>query len=101
MTRPALTQCVIYSLTRPTTALPALAPACRCVLFMTSAYILFLNPLILSGASSSFSTGMPATDVALATSIATALGTLIMGVIGERLLPCALRLFFVTPCAPL
>lgn len=54
-----------------------------CVLFMTSAYILFLNPLILSGGSSSFATGMPASDVALATSLATGIGTTIMGVMGN------------------
>lgn len=41
------------------------------VLFMTSAYILFLNPLILSGAASGTITGMPRDDVVLATAIST------------------------------
>lgn len=50
-----------------------------CVLFMVSAYILFLNPLILSGGSSGFKTGMPAEDIALATSVATGVSTLFMG----------------------
>lgn len=38
---------------------------------MTSAYILFLNPLILSGAASGTNTGMPRDDVVLATAIST------------------------------
>ena len=46
---------------------------------MTSAYILFLNPLILSGASSGSSTGMPATDVVLATALSTGLATMTLG----------------------
>lgn len=54
-----------------------------CVLFMVSAYILFLNPLILSGGSSGFNTGMGAEDVALATSVATGIATLFMGVAGN------------------
>lgn len=49
-------------------------------LFMTSAYILFLNPLILSGNSGGAYTGMPSEDVALATAISTGFATLIMGV---------------------
>lgn len=44
-----------------------------CVLFMTSAYILFLNPLLLGG------TGMPKKDIVLATAISTAIATMIMG----------------------
>ncbi|GAX80933.1 hypothetical protein CEUSTIGMA_g8368.t1 [Chlamydomonas eustigma] len=54
-----------------------------CVLFMACGYILFLNPLTLSGGSANFNTGMPANDVALATSIATGVGTLFMGVFGN------------------
>eukprot|EP00775_Hariotina_reticulata_P004113 gene4113-4359_t len=50
-----------------------------CVLFMTSAYILFLNPLILSGAASGFNTGMPKQDIVLATAISTAVATATMG----------------------
>lgn len=38
---------------------------------MTSAYILFLNPLILSGAASGTNTGMPRDDVVLATAVST------------------------------
>ncbi|KAI8469218.1 MAG: xanthine/uracil/vitamin C permease [Monoraphidium minutum] len=44
-----------------------------CVLFMTSAYILFLNPLLLG------STGMPKKDIVLATAISTAVATTVMG----------------------
>ncbi|KAK9830128.1 hypothetical protein WJX72_009909 [[Myrmecia] bisecta] len=51
------------------------------VLFMTSAYILFLNPLILSGASAGTNTGMPAEDVVLATAISTGVATLSMGLV--------------------
>lgn len=54
-----------------------------CVLFMTSAYILFLNPLILSGGSSAFNTGMPASDVVLATAVSTGLATCAMGLVGN------------------
>ncbi|KIZ07632.1 putative MFS transporter, AGZA family, xanthine/uracil permease [Monoraphidium neglectum] len=43
------------------------------VLFMTSAYILFLNPLLLGPA------GMPKKDIVLATAISTAIATLVMG----------------------
>lgn len=49
------------------------------VLFITSAYILFLNPLILSGGSSGANTGMPASDIVLATAISTGLATATMG----------------------
>jgi AGZA family xanthine/uracil permease-like MFS transporter len=41
--------------------------------FLTMAYILFVNPQILS------LTGMPAQDVAVATALAAAIATLIMG----------------------
>ncbi len=41
------------------------------------------NPLILSGGSASFYTGMPSEDVAFATSLATGIGTTIMGVMGN------------------
>ncbi|KAG2449606.1 hypothetical protein HYH02_005139 [Chlamydomonas schloesseri] len=54
-----------------------------CCLFMTSAYILFLNPIILSGGTSGFNTGMPGNDVALATSVATGCATLLMGVVAN------------------
>ncbi|WIA12239.1 hypothetical protein OEZ85_012305 [Tetradesmus obliquus] len=54
-----------------------------CVLFMTSAYILFLNPLILSGASNGFNTGMPKQDIVLATAVATAVATATMGVVAN------------------
>eukprot|EP00198_Chlamydomonas_reinhardtii_P009149 XP_001698486.1 xanthine/uracil/vitamin C permease [Chlamydomonas reinhardtii] len=54
-----------------------------CCLFMTSAYILFLNPIILSGGTSGFNTGMPGDDVALATSVATGCATLLMGVVAN------------------
>ncbi|KAF8071270.1 AZG1 [Scenedesmus sp. PABB004] len=46
---------------------------------MCSAYILFLNPLILSGAASGFNTGMPKQDIVLATAISTAVATATMG----------------------
>ena len=43
------------------------------VTFLTMAYILFVNPQILAGA------GMPANDVAVATALASAAATLVMG----------------------
>ena len=59
--------------------------ACRagCVLFMVSAYILFLNPLILSGASSGANTGMPSDSVVAATAISTGVATAFMGVVSR------------------
>lgn len=54
-----------------------------CVLFMSSAYILFLNPLILSGGSSAFDTGMPKSDIALATALSTGIATLFMAFAGN------------------
>ncbi|PNH13010.1 Adenine/guanine permease AZG1 [Tetrabaena socialis] len=54
-----------------------------CVLFMTSAYILFLNPIILSGATSGFNTGMPGDDIALATSVSTGCATFLMGLVAN------------------
>lgn len=54
-----------------------------CVLFMVSAYILFLNPLILSGGSSGSNTGMPADNVVAATAISTGIATAFMGVVGN------------------
>ena len=50
-----------------------------CVLFMVSAYILFLNPLILSGASAGANTGMPSDSVVAATAISTGVATAFMG----------------------
>lgn len=50
---------------------------------MTSAYILFLNPLILSGASNGFNTGMPRSDIVLATAISTAIATSTMGLVAN------------------
>jgi AGZA family xanthine/uracil permease-like MFS transporter len=48
------------------------------VLFVTSAYIIFLNPLILSGNSIGFPTGMSVEDVTLATCISTGVGTTVL-----------------------
>lgn len=53
------------------------------MLFMASAYILFLNPLILSGNSIGFPTGMPAEDVTLATTFSTGVATMTMGLVGN------------------
>ncbi|KAK9805952.1 hypothetical protein WJX73_008142 [Symbiochloris irregularis] len=50
---------------------------------MVSAYILFLNPLILSGASGGTNTGMPKEDVVLATAISTGVATLAMGLVAN------------------
>ena len=48
---------------------------------MVSAYILFLNPLILSGASAGANTGMPSDSVVAATAISTGVATAFMGVV--------------------
>jgi len=53
------------------------------VLFMVSAYILFLNPLILSGASAGANTGMPSDSVVAATAISTGVATAFMGVVSS------------------
>ncbi|MDX1501036.1 MAG: NCS2 family permease, partial [Thermoanaerobaculia bacterium] len=45
------------------------------VTFLTMAYILFVNPQVLSQA------GMPADDVAVATAVAAAIATLLMGLL--------------------
>lgn len=50
---------------------------------MASAYILFLNPLILSGNSIGFPTGMPAEDVTLATTFSTGAATAVMGLVAN------------------
>ena len=50
---------------------------------MASAYIIFLNPLILSGNSIGFPTGMPAEAVTLATTVSTGCATLIMGLVAN------------------
>eukprot|EP00898_Chlorokybus_atmophyticus_P000922 jgi/Chlat1/1830/Chrsp14S02224 len=55
-------------------------------LFMTSAYILFLNPLILSAA------GMPKDDILLATAISTGFATLIMAIAGNYPWVCSVQL---------
>lgn len=47
--------CLRHTLATPASTHPP--PPLGCVLFMVSAYILFLNPLILSGGSSGFNTG--------------------------------------------
>lgn len=57
--------------------MPHAAPAPR------AAYILFLNPLILSGNSIGFNTGMPVEDVTLATTISTGVATLTMGLVAN------------------
>jgi AGZA family xanthine/uracil permease-like MFS transporter len=50
---------------------------------MVSAYILFLNPLILSGASAGANTGMPSNSVVAATAISTGVATAFMGFVGN------------------
>ena len=51
--------------------------------FMTMAYIIFLNPLILTGALTHQPTGMDGGAVMVATCLGAALGTLIMGLYGR------------------
>ncbi|PSC74630.1 adenine guanine permease AZG1 [Micractinium conductrix] len=53
------------------------------VLFLVSVFSVLLNPVILSGAASGYNTGMPPTDVALATAISSGAGTLVMGMVGN------------------
>ncbi|KAL4858275.1 Adenine/guanine permease AZG1 [Chlorella vulgaris] len=53
------------------------------VLFLVSVFSVLLNPVILSGAASGYNTGMPPTDVALATAISSGTGTLIMAFLGN------------------
>jgi AGZA family xanthine/uracil permease-like MFS transporter len=53
------------------------------VLFLVSVFSVLLNPVILSGAASGYNTGMPPTDVALATAISSGAGTLVMSLIGN------------------
>ena len=53
------------------------------VLFLVSVFSVLLNPVILSGAGSGYNTGMPPTDVALATAISSGVGTLTMGIFGN------------------
>lgn len=53
------------------------------ILFLVSVFSVLLNPVILSGAASGYNTGMPKTDVALATAISSGAGTLTMGLIGN------------------
>ena len=50
---------------------------------MVSAYILFLNPLILSGASAGANTGMPSDSIVAATAISTGVATAFMGVVSH------------------
>jgi AGZA family xanthine/uracil permease-like MFS transporter len=51
--------------------------------FLTMAYIIFLQPAILSGALFGFSTGMDAGAVLTATCLAAALGSLLMGLLAN------------------
>ncbi|KAL4430657.1 hypothetical protein ABPG75_005913 [Micractinium tetrahymenae] len=53
------------------------------ILFLVSVFSVLLNPVILSGAASGYNTGMPKTDVALATAISSGAGTLTMGLVGN------------------
>lgn len=52
------------------------------VLFMTSAYILFLNPQILSGGGG-IPTGMPRSNIVFATAVSTAVATSVMGFVAN------------------
>ena len=60
---------------------------------MVSAYILFLNPLILSGASAGANTGMPSNSVVAATAISTGVATAFMGFVS-----CFISILTVTAC---